>query len=165
MAADPIGAAGQASLERVPTGIPGLDTVLGGGLLKAGIYIVRGEPGAGKTILGNQFCFNHAAAGHHAVYVTLMAETHDRMMQHMQTMSFFERARIPDGVYYVNGFRVLEEEGITGFIDLLRREQGGFGMGLWVVRQLVDVMHGEVHVTSLPAAGSTFTVTLPLSPT
>ena len=113
---------GQTPLERVPTGIPGLDTVLRGGFLKAGIYIVRGEPGTGKTIFGNQFCFNHVAAGHRAIYVTLLAETHDRMMQHMQTMSFFEPARIPDGLYYVNGFRVLEEDGIKGFIDLLRRE-------------------------------------------
>jgi two-component system OmpR family sensor kinase len=45
-----------------------------------------------------------------------------------------------------------------------RREHGGFGIGLWVVRQLVDAMHGEIHVTSRPADGSTFTVTLPLSP-
>jgi len=122
MATDPIVAGGQTPPERLPTGIPGLDTVLRGGFLKAGIYIVRGDPGTGKTILGNQFCFVHAAAGHHAVYVTLLAETHDRMLQHMQTMSFFEPARIPDGIYYVNGFRVLEEDGIKGFIDLLRRE-------------------------------------------
>ena len=122
MATDAIDAHGGMPLERVPTGIPGLDTVLRGGFLKAGIYIVRGEPGTGKTILGNQLCFNRAAAGHHAVYVTLLAETHDRMLQHMQTMSFFEPARIPDGIYYVNGFRVLEEGGIKGFIDLLRRE-------------------------------------------
>jgi circadian clock protein KaiC len=122
MATDPIDADGRTPLERVPTGIPGLDTVLRGGFLKAGIYIVRGEPGTGKTILGNQLCFNHAAAGHRAVYVTLLAETHDRMLQHMQTMSFFAPALIPDGVYYVNGFRVLEEDGIKGFIDLLRRE-------------------------------------------
>jgi circadian clock protein KaiC len=122
MATDPIDADGRTPVERLPTGIPGLDTVLQGGFLKAGIYIVRGEPGAGKTIFGNQFGFNHVAAGHRAVYVTLLAETHDRMMQHMQTMSFFDPARIPDGLYYVNGFRVLEEDGIKGFIDLLRRE-------------------------------------------
>ena len=89
MATDPIDGDGQAPLERVPTGIPGLDTVLRGGFLRACIYIVRGEPGTGKTIFGNQFCFNHVAAGHRAVYVTLLAETHDRMMLHMQTMSFF----------------------------------------------------------------------------
>jgi circadian clock protein KaiC len=122
MTTNPIDAGGQTSLERVLTAIPGLDTVLRGGFLKAGIYILRGEPGTGKTILGNQFCFNHVAAGHRAVYVTLLAETHDRMMQHMQTMSFFEPTRIPDGLYYVNGFRVLEEDGIKGFINLLRHE-------------------------------------------
>jgi signal transduction histidine kinase len=46
-----------------------------------------------------------------------------------------------------------------------RREEGGFGIGLWVVRHLVDAMHGEILVTSCPSEGSTFTVTLPLSPT
>ena len=45
-----------------------------------------------------------------------------------------------------------------------RRGQGGFGIGLWVVRQLVNTMHCELHVTSRPAQGSTFTVTFPLSP-
>jgi circadian clock protein KaiC len=122
MATDPLDADGQTLLDRVPTGIPGLDTVMRGGFLKAGIYILRGDPGTGKTIFGNQFCFNHVAAGQRAVYVTLLAETHDRMMQHMQTMSFFERAQIPDGVYYVNGFRILEEDGIKGFINFLRHE-------------------------------------------
>ena len=71
MANDPIGADGQTPLERVPTGIPGLDTVLRGGFLNASIYIVRGKPGAGKTIFGNQFCFNHVAAGHRAVSVQI----------------------------------------------------------------------------------------------
>ena len=46
-----------------------------------------------------------------------------------------------------------------------RREQDGFGVGLWYVRQLVDAMHGEIRVTSRPAQGSTFTVILPLSTT
>jgi two-component system OmpR family sensor kinase len=46
-----------------------------------------------------------------------------------------------------------------------RREHSGFGIGLWVTRQLVDAMCGEIHVTSRPAQGSTFAVTLPLSPT
>jgi circadian clock protein KaiC len=64
MATDSIDANGRTPLERVPTGIPGLDIVLRGGFLKAGIYILRGEPGTGKTIFGNQFCFNHAVAGH-----------------------------------------------------------------------------------------------------
>jgi two-component system, OmpR family, sensor kinase len=45
-----------------------------------------------------------------------------------------------------------------------RRDGGGFGIGLWIVRHLVDAMHGEIHVASCPAEGSTFTVILPLLP-
>ncbi len=45
-----------------------------------------------------------------------------------------------------------------------RRAHGGFGIGLWVVRQLVDAMGGEIAVMSKPGSGSTFTVTLPIAP-
>jgi signal transduction histidine kinase len=40
---------------------------------------------------------------------------------------------------------------------------GGFGVGLWVTRRLVNAMQGEIAVASTPGAGSTFTVTLPAS--
>jgi signal transduction histidine kinase len=39
---------------------------------------------------------------------------------------------------------------------------GGFGVGLWITRQLVEAMQGEIVVSSNPGAGSTFAVTLPL---
>lgn len=42
------------SVDRVDTGVPGLDTILNGGLFRGGVYIVEGAPGSGKTILGNQ---------------------------------------------------------------------------------------------------------------
>jgi circadian clock protein KaiC len=149
MATNPIDAHGRTQLERVPTGIPGLDTVLRGGFLQAGIYIVRGDPGAGKTILGSQFCFNHAAAEHRAVYVTLLTETHDRMIQHMQTMRFFDPARIPDGLYYVNAFRVLEEDGLKGLIDLLRHEIRAHSATLLV-------LDGFIVVEEFAASGREF---------
>jgi two-component system OmpR family sensor kinase len=41
---------------------------------------------------------------------------------------------------------------------------GGFGVGLWVTRELVRAMHGEISVASRPGAGSAFTVRLPLRP-
>lgn len=40
-------------------------------------------------------------------------------------------------------------------------EAGGFGVGLWVVKQLSEAMGGEVRVTSSPGAGSVFCVVLP----
>jgi signal transduction histidine kinase len=41
------------------------------------------------------------------------------------------------------------------------RNYGGIGLGLWIVRQIVEALGGQVTVESRPAAGSLFTVSLP----
>jgi circadian clock protein KaiC len=87
---------GKPILDRVPTGVPGLDAILRGGFLRGGIVIVQGSPGAGKTILGNQICHRHAANGGRALYVTLLAENHARMVLHIGQLGFFEDKIIPD---------------------------------------------------------------------
>jgi circadian clock protein KaiC len=108
--------------DRFSTGIAGLDTILGGGVFEGGIYIVQGAPGAGKTILGNQICFAHAAQGRHALYITLLAESHARMIGHMRRMGFFDEAAIPDRMSYVGAFKTLEDDGLRGLLDVVRRE-------------------------------------------
>jgi two-component system OmpR family sensor kinase len=45
------------------------------------------------------------------------------------------------------------------------RQYGGFGVGLWLVRELVDAMGGHIDIVSAPGAGSAFTIVLPLAPT
>lgn len=109
-------------MQRFPTGITGLDTILRGGLLLGGVYIVQGVPGAGKTILANEICYRHVAGGGRAIYVTLLAESHSRMLQHLGSMSFFDESVVPDKLYYVSAFRMLEDEGLKGLLALLRRE-------------------------------------------
>ncbi|MBA3646164.1 MAG: circadian clock protein KaiC [Gemmatimonadaceae bacterium] len=72
--------------ERAATGVSGLDAILGGGLPINHIYLIDGEPGAGKTTLGLQFLLNGLAKGEKCLYVTLsesraelesVANTHD----------------------------------------------------------------------------------------
>lgn len=57
--------------QRAPTGVHGLDVILGGGLFENAIYMITGRPGAGKTILSNQIGSTHVRGGGRAVYVTL----------------------------------------------------------------------------------------------
>jgi circadian clock protein KaiC len=66
------------SSPRVDTAIPGLDTILGGGLPAERLYLVEGDPGTGKTTLALQFLLAGARRGEPALYVTL-SETHDEL--------------------------------------------------------------------------------------
>lgn len=112
------------AINRLPTGVAGLDTILNGGLMVGGIYIIQGNPGTGKTILTNQICFHHIASVENAsaLFVTLLAENHARMMSNLYNLSFFDERRIPDDLCYLSGFNELREGGTEAVGNLLRRE-------------------------------------------
>lgn len=60
-----------AALPRASTGIPGLDTILGGGLTPGQMYLVEGTPGTGKTTLALQFLLEGLRKGERGLYITL----------------------------------------------------------------------------------------------
>jgi circadian clock protein KaiC len=60
------------------SGIEGLDDVLQGGLPRGGMYLVKGNPGVGKTTLALQFVLAGQAAGETGLYITL-SETQDEL--------------------------------------------------------------------------------------
>lgn len=53
------------------TGVPGLDSVLGGGLLDESLYLIKGAPGTGKTTIGLQFLLEGAKRGEPCLYLGL----------------------------------------------------------------------------------------------
>jgi circadian clock protein KaiC len=124
-------------LERLPSGISGLDTVLGGGFFRAGVYIVLGLPGSGKTIFANQLCYRHVAGGGRAVYMTLLAESHARMLQHIRPLAFFDESVIPDRLSYISAFNDLEADGLKGLMSVLRREMRARQVSVLVLDGLV----------------------------
>ena len=57
--------------ERVPTGIIGLDELIGGGLQKGKTYLLSGETGTGKTIFCAQYILHGLSRGEKGVYLTI----------------------------------------------------------------------------------------------
>ncbi|WP_224367148.1 ATPase domain-containing protein [Hyalangium versicolor] len=109
------------SQKRLITEVPRLDFITKGGLLKGASYTVLGPPGSGKTVLANQIAFNHVRQGGKALYVTLLSESHARMLANLEEMTFFDSSIIPDKLHYVSGYSELEKEGLKGLLDMVRR--------------------------------------------
>ena len=67
-----------ASIPRSATGIPGFDDVLSGGFIPGRLYLVDGNPGAGKTTLAMQYLLEGVRLGERCMYITL-SETPDEL--------------------------------------------------------------------------------------
>src|SRR5256712_6671908 len=70
-------------LQRVQSGIPGFDQIVGGGLIRDRVYLLAGPAGAGKTIFSTQFLYNGITKfNENGVYVVL-EETPQQLRENM----------------------------------------------------------------------------------
>lgn len=104
---------------RLITGIPGLDDLLGGGLVAHGLYLVEGMPGAGKTILASQIAFHQARAGEQVLFITLIAESHGKLLSHLRGFSFFDDEIFARNILMLSGFNELLTGGLEGLLRFI----------------------------------------------
>ncbi|APW98933.1 KaiA-binding protein [Halobiforma lacisalsi AJ5] len=77
---------------RIPTGVPGFDELVDGGLLEDRLYIVSGPPGSGKTTFCSQFLTKGVFEGETALYLS-MHESKEELVTDMSNFEFgFEQA-------------------------------------------------------------------------
>ena len=88
----------------IPSGIAGLDVLLGGGLPRRQTIVVTGEPGSGKTILCSQIAFSFAARGMPVVLATVTSEPHDKMVHALRGFRFFDQARLGEEIFFVSAY-------------------------------------------------------------
>lgn len=100
-------------IRNVESGIPGLDTILGGGLCEYSFNLVAGAPGVGKTTLVQQILFENATPERPALYFTVLGEPTIKMIRYQRQFSFFDPARVPSAVRFVN----LTAEAASGNFD------------------------------------------------
>jgi circadian clock protein KaiC len=120
-------------VERLPTGVPGLDEVLGGGLPVGAAVLVAGPPGAGKTVLAQQVAFHHAAAGGRALFLTTLSESVDKLVRHGTGFAWFDPARLGREIAYLSLYDPIQADGLGGAVELVVREARAAGATLLVL--------------------------------
>ena len=113
-------------IERLPSGIDALDTILSGGLAANSINLVIGVPGSGKTILALRYAFTNGTAERPALYISTVSEPLDKIVRFGQTMSFFDVASVGTRVVYEDIGSDLVRGGlpaVTERVETLMRER------------------------------------------
>src|SRR6187551_2664081 len=89
-------------IRKLPTGVRGLDEILGGGLPEFSFNIIAGSPGCGKTTLAHQFVFANATQKRPALYFTVLGEPALKMLRYQQQYSFFDASRLNTCIRFIN---------------------------------------------------------------
>jgi circadian clock protein KaiC len=93
---------GKATINRLATGVQGLDELLGGGLPEFSFNIIAGPPGCGKTTLSHQLMFTLATPQRPALYFTVLGEPPLKMLRYMQQFDFFDSEKVNSAIHFIN---------------------------------------------------------------
>ncbi len=102
-------------INRLATGVPGLDVVLAGGLPEFSFNLIAGAPGSGKTTLAHQIMFALATPTRPALYFTVLGEPPLKMLRYQQQFSFFDSSKVNASIRFVN----LSDETVAGDLGVV----------------------------------------------
>jgi len=109
-------------IQRVPTGIPGFDRLIEGGLVKGSINLVVGGTGTCKTTFCSQYLWNGLQMGETSVYMTLEQEA-ENIISDMARYGFNFQQFIDQNAFIIldempSSFKDLEKAAFDAIIKL-----------------------------------------------
>lgn len=112
-------------LPLLASGVPGLDTILGGGLPELSFNIIGGAPGSGKTTFAQQMMFAMASPARKALFFTAMGEPPVKMLRYQQQFDFFDFDKIGNEVNFISLAASVEkgnyDEVLTEILEAVRQ--------------------------------------------
>ena len=109
-------------IRTLPTGVPGLDEILGGGLPEFSFNIIAGAPGGGKTTLAHQIMFANATPERPALYFTVLGEPALKMLRYQQQFQFFDQNKLNSSIRFVNLSQVVLDQDLSAVLQEIVRE-------------------------------------------
>lgn len=114
---------GSVLIRKLPSGVPGLDDVLGGGFPEFSFNLIAGGPGAGKTTLGHQIMFANASPERKAVHFSIIGEPPLKMLRYQQQYAFFDAAKVGDGtVRFIHLGQLALDGGLANVLEAIAKE-------------------------------------------
>ena len=110
------------NIRQLPTGVPGLDEILGGGLPEFSFNIIAGAPGCGKTTLAHQIMFANATPERPALYFTVLGEPAIKMLRYQQQFTFFDAAKMDGAIRFVNLSQIVLDQDLGAVLDAIIKE-------------------------------------------
>ena len=110
----------------ISTGVPGLDTVLGGGLARGSLVFLVGTSGAGKTVLSSQILCHAARDGTQILILSAFSESHVKLLEHLSSFEFFDPGLVGASITLLSIQSLLKEEPEAAAASIIRaiRESG-----------------------------------------
>src|SRR5471032_2543217 len=90
------------NIQRLASGVPGLDELLGGGIHEFSFNLLAGTPGSGKTTMAHQIMFSLANPERRALFFTVLGEPPLKMLRYQQQFPFFDVTKINQSIKFVN---------------------------------------------------------------
>lgn len=121
------------TIRKLPTGVPGLDQILGGGLPEFSFNIIAGAPGGGKTTLAHQIMFANATPENPALYFTVLGEPAIKMLRYQQQFHFFDHTKLNTSVRFINLSQVVLDQDLNAVLEKIVKEVETASPGIVVV--------------------------------
>src|SRR5688572_2426528 len=121
------------SIRKLPTGVPGMDEILGGGLPEFSFNIIAGAPGGGKTTLAHQIMFANATRERPAIYFTVLGEPAIKMLRYQQQFEFFDQTKLNTAIRFINLSQVVLDNDLNAVLAAIVKEVEAVGPGIVVV--------------------------------
>lgn len=121
------------SIRTLPTGVPGLDEILGGGLPEFSFNMIAGAPGSGKTTLAHQIMFANATPERPALYFTVLGEPAIKMLRYQQQLQFFDQTKLNTSIRFINLSQVVLDHDLSAVLEEIVKEVEAASPGIVVV--------------------------------
>jgi circadian clock protein KaiC len=135
-------------IRKMPTGVRGLDDILGGGIPEFSFNIIAGTPGCDKTTLAHQIIFANATVKRPALYFTVLGEPALKMLRYQQQYSFFDGSKLGKAIRFINLADVVMEKNPDAVFQEISRLVVEVGPGIVVVDSLRTVVRKAISGAS-----------------